>query len=177
MSKAKKVNFEFIDDITTEPYKILATAHKWHQDILGASIALAWRVEQKPDKDGHVVLGKCLKVSDLYKEFAAYDFIIVLNREVWDDPEFTKEKKLALLDHELCHAAPQVDNEGEVYDERGRQVFRCRKHDIEEFYAVVRRHGCYKRDLELFAEEIKKKRAAPLFDAKETAAREARPVN
>lgn len=127
---------------------------------------VAWRKALKPDKDGHLVLGKCVKVSDLQKELAAWDFVIVLNREIWCDVLFTREKKLALIDHELCHAALAEDKDGDPrYDERGRRVFRVRKHDIEEFHAVVSRHGTYKRDLEDFAENLLHKHSAPLFDA------------
>jgi hypothetical protein len=172
----KKVNFKVIEDSASEPYKILAKMRKFHPEVAQACIALAWRIRQKPDKDGHLVLGKCVKVSDLQKEFGKYDFIIVLNREVWEDPEFTDDKRQALMDHELYHAAAAYDDQGEPkYDERQRQVFRCRKHDIEEFQGVVERHGCYKRDLESFAEALLKKQDAPLFqnDPK----RQARQVN
>jgi len=168
MSKGKKVNFELIEDLKSEPYKILATMRKWHDDIAEAAIALAWRTALKPDKDGHLVLGKCLKVSDLYREFAAFDFIILLNREVWEDSGFTVDKKKALMDHELCHAAAVSNDDGAVYDERERRVFRTRKHDIEEFNAIVQRHGCYKHDLEVFAEALLKKRKTPMFDSTES---------
>lgn len=39
-----------------------------------------------------------------------------------------------------------------------------RKHDIEEFRDVVARHGCYKKDLDNFAEALLEKHANPLFD-------------
>jgi Putative phage metallopeptidase len=160
----KKINFEIIEDTDSEPYQILADMRRYHSDVDEAAIALAWRTSLKPDKDGHLILGKCVKVSDLYREFAQYDFIILLNREVWEDGEFTEEKKRALIDHELCHAAGAEDDDGPKYDERGRRVFRTRKHDIEEFRSIVERHGCYKRDLELFAEALTKKRSTPLLD-------------
>lgn len=161
----KKINFELIEDLESEPYRILAEMRRFHEDTKGAAIALAWCKRLKADQDGILVLGKCVKVSDLYREFAAYDFVILLNREVWEDSEFTKEKKRALVDHELCHAAEALDEEGEPkWDERGRRVFRSRKHEIEEFREIVQRHGCYKRDLELFAEALIKKRKTPLFD-------------
>lgn len=173
MRRLKKVNFELIEDLESEPYQILAAMRKFHSDIDEAAIALAWRKNLKPDSDGHLVLGKCVKISDLQKEFAQYDFIILLNREVWEDSEFTEEKKRALIDHELCHAAAVSDDDGAKYDERHRRVFRTRKHDIEEFYAIVHRHGCYKRDLELFAEALMKKRKTPLLDAANAADRAA----
>jgi len=168
MSEAKKINFELIEE-GTEPYSILADMREFHDDIEGAQIALAWNDNLHPDKDLHLVLGKCVKISDLQKEFTAYDFVILLNRDVWEDPEFTIEKKRALVDHELCHAAPQTDKDGEPrLDERDRPVWRTRKHDIEEFHGIVVRHGCYKRDLEVFAEALLKKRKTPLFEEETT---------
>lgn len=160
----KKINYELIPTKTAEPWELLRVAHKWHPELDEAQIALAWRKALKPDKDGHLILGSCVKVSDLNKELKPFDFIILLNQEVWQDPQFTREKKLALLDHELCHAAPVFDAEGhQKEDERSRRVWRTRKHDIEEFKAIVARHGCYKRDLELFAEALLKGRRQPLF--------------
>src|SRR2546430_14270783 len=104
--KPKKINFEIIheNDKRPEPYRILDEARKkWHVDLAEAKIALAWRKNLKADVDGHLMLGKCVKASDLQRELAEYDFVILLNREVWSDPDFTREKKLALVDHELCH--------------------------------------------------------------------------
>lgn len=167
-SKGKKVNFELItrDEVCgQEPYKLLdEIRRKHHEHLADAEIAVAWRKETKPDKDGHVVLGKCVKVAGLYREMLEYDFVIVLNREAWN-LGFSVEQKTALIDHELCHAEVQYDDEtGEIkYDELGRKQYRLRKHDIEEFQAIVQRHGCYKRDLERFAEVLMKKAKNPLF--------------
>ena len=175
--KPKEVNFELIPPKYSEPrgnppsdepepYRILREVrNKDHRDIRDAKIALAWRKNLKPNVDGHLMLGKCVKASDLQKELAEWDFVILLNREVWTDPEFTAAKKKALIDHELCHAAPAMTPDFEnKYDARGRQLFRTRGHDIEEFFAVVQRHGYYKRDLEKFAEALLKKRGTPLFE-------------
>lgn len=165
MAKPKRINYELVPEAQVEPYRLLEQVRrKWHAELVDARIALAWRVRLKADKDGHLLLGRCVKVSDLHREFAEYDFIVVLNREVWDDPEFGKDKKMALLDHELCHAAVVLDKHGDKkVDERGRGVYRMRKHDVEEFRAVVERHGCYKRDLEAFAKALLKKADAPLL--------------
>ena len=66
--------------------------------------------------------------------------------------------KYALIDHEMCHAAPVVNKEGKhKKDERDRYVWRMRDHDIEEFHEIVKRHGIWKRDLEIFAEALLKK--------------------
>jgi hypothetical protein len=129
----------------------------YHEDLIDARIALAWCTSWKPDVDGKVTLGKCKKTSDLDREFADYDFIILIRRSFWRDDRVTNDQRLALLDHELCHAAIKRDPNGEpMEDERGRHVYRVRKHDIEEFTDIVRRHGCYKADLEEFAAALRK---------------------
>lgn len=86
------------------------------------------------------------------------------------------EKKRALVDHELCHAAPVLNKQLEpVYNEAGRAVYRSRKHDIEEFRCIVERHGCYKRDLEEFAKALLAKRETPMLPL-ETKKEKAQPV-
>lgn len=164
MGKPKAVNFELIAP-HTEPYLLLDEIIKAHHDeLMEAGVVLAWRKALKSDVDGRLILGKCIKVSDMHKELVEYDFIILLNKEVWEDPEFTVEKKRALIDHELCHAAPAVDKETDEQktDSRGRLVWRIRKHDIEEFRGIVERHGCYKNDLERFAEALLKSKQPKL---------------
>lgn len=167
MSKApqpKKINYELIQDEKHEAYRLMDQIRaKFHKSIAQARIGVAWRKSLKPDVDGHLILGKCVKASDLSRELAAYDFIILLNREVWQEAEFTEKKKRALIDHELCHAEIALDKKTlePKYDERGRNIWRTKKHDIEEFQAVVERHGCYKRDLENFAKALLEKRAEP----------------
>lgn len=166
MSKPKAIKFELIEE-DSEPYLILNKMRRYHAEIADAVVGLAWRKELKPDKDGHLVLGKCVKATDLQREFANYDFIILLNQEVWESGEFTDEKKCALMDHELCHATVASDEDGEKWDDRGRKVWRTRKHDIEEFHCIIQRHGCYKRDLEHFAELLLKKKRTPLLNQAE----------
>lgn len=166
MPKLKAINFELIDrNEEKEPYAVLEKMRRYHEELAEANIALAWRENLKSDKDGHLILGKCVKASDLQRELVEYDFVILLNREVWEDSAFGMSKKCALMDHELCHAAMARD-EKEIpkRDVRGRQVWRVRKHDIEEFQDIVTRHGCYKADLERFAEALLKKRRTPLLN-------------
>lgn len=157
MGKPKAVNYELLlRKNHSEIYELLDDVRgNYHDELHGAQIALAWRKKLKADIDGRLVLGRCVRASDLQKEFAPYDFVILLNKEIWDNPEFTIEKKTALIDHELCHAAPAEDSAGDPrYDDRGRQVWRVRKHDVEEFRVIVERHGCYKADLEAFAQSL-----------------------
>jgi hypothetical protein len=160
--KAPRVAYRFIrpdSEIGARLYALLqelVTLH--HDEILGARIALAWNLSWSPDVDGRVTLGKCRKVSDLDREVAdvlAYDFVIVLRQEFWDDPLVTAVQRRALLDHELCHCSVKVDEHGDaVVDERGRTVYRLRRHDLEEFSEIADRYGCWKADIEAFARAL-----------------------
>jgi hypothetical protein len=154
----KRVSYELIDPkhetIGKPIYRLLRElVHAHHAHLADARIAIAWCTSWRPDADGRVVLGKCKKASDLDRELANYDFIILLKKSFWQDLQVTAEQRRALLDHELCHAGVKEDERtGEpVHDERGRKVYRLIKHDIEEFASVVERNGVYKRDLEQFA--------------------------
>lgn len=161
-SKLKKVAYRFIrpessmGEVMYALLRQLVGAH--HEDLAQAKIALAWHTAWKPDCDGHVTLGKCRKVSDLEREvneLQPYDFVIILRKDFWDDPCVTDLQRRALLDHELCHASITLDDQGEpLQDERGRTVYRIRRHDLEEFAAIAERYGCWKKDLEQFARSL-----------------------
>lgn len=165
--RPKKVNYTLIRE-KDEPamYEMLAELIAAnHQETLGeANVALAWRVGLKKDPDGLLILGKMKKVTDLDRELHRWDFVIILNREAWQDLDDAQRR--ALVDHECCHGSVARNKDGSVKkNDRGRPVFRLRKHDIEEFREVVERHGLYKHDLESFAAACAEKRKAPLFAA------------
>lgn len=160
MAKPKAIHFKLIDRPPPEGgpraevqmYELLDwLVREWHMDLVEAAIGLAWRIGWKRNTDGLLPAGKAVKASDPQRELHSYDFVILLNREIWESIE--KGQRMALLDHELCHCAPALTADGEQKrDERGRPLWRIRKHhDLEEFQAVVERHGCYTADIEAFA--------------------------
>lgn len=172
MSKTKPVNYRFIDAMSADPVE--EAAHKLldqlvrdhHPDLIDAGIALMWRFGLKPDSDGKITLGTCQKVTDKMKELASadYAFVITLNHTFWTALETSDQQRAALLDHELCHAVLCKDEDGEsIFDDRGRPTYRIRKHDIEEFSAIVARHGCYKSDLEAFAQALASAPKGPML--------------
>jgi hypothetical protein len=157
----KKVSYQLIpreSEYGKGMYRQLVTlVNDHHEDLREARIVLAWCLSWKADIDGHVTIGICRKASDLDRELIPYDLIILLSRTFWQSLDVTDEQRTALLDHELCHATVKIDKTGEpMVDERGRKVFRIRKHDLEEFAAIVERHGLYKRDLEQFAAALRR---------------------
>lgn len=160
--KQKSIAYQFVSPDSEAGQAMYARLQRLvdthHEDVSHANvrIALAWAKSWKPDVDGRLTLGKCKKASDLDRELAAFDYVILINRDWWLHPRTTEAQREALLDHECCHMAITVDKEtGEpLYDDRGRNVFRIRKHTIEEFTEVVDRHGIYKRDVEAFASAV-----------------------
>lgn len=141
-----------------EMYELLYGLVDAHHDELsqcGVRIALAWCTSWRADVDGRLTLGKCVKASELHRELAPFDFCILLNRDFWRNERVTAVQRRALLDHELMHAAVARDENGDLkVDERGRVMYRLRKHDLEEFRDIVARHGCYKSDIEEFMKAV-----------------------
>jgi hypothetical protein len=150
-----------------DPYAILDRLVARHHDHLAkATIGLAWNLGWRCDADGHVKLGKAQKCREADRQAHGLDFIILLNRDVWQQAWFTEAEMEALLDHELSHCGVRESDEGEtILDEKGRPVYRMRKHDIEEFRHIVRRHGCWKSDLVAFVQDAVA-RDRSLFSAK-----------
>lgn len=176
MSKPKNVSYQIInpksgtDDEQDLHALLREIVDEHHEELCDARIALAWNFSWKTDVDGRLILGKCKKASDLDRELAPYDFVIILNEDFWRNPVVTDAQRRVLLDHELCHACRALDDELEpVIDVRGRPVFRIRKHDIEEFTDIVQRHGIYLHDLERFAKALEATKATPLFPETPTA--------
>lgn len=158
--KPKKVSYELIDrsSVPGHPMYALLDELVWahHKELSKARIALAWCTSWNPDADGRVKLGQCKKASDLDRDLHQFDFIILLRKSFWTDDRVTPQQRRALLDHELMHATVKIGKHGEsVEDERGRLVYRTRRHDLEEFTDIVRRYGLYKADLEQFAAALR----------------------
>lgn len=167
--KLKPVNVELLDSGHRLYGVMRDLIAQFHTHLVEARIALAWNLNWSEDHDGRLVLGKCKKASDLEKEFHAHDFVILLNRGVVNSSGWSEAQTRALLDHELSHCGQVIDAKSgdQKQDDRGRLCWRVRKHDIEEFRDVVRRHGCYKSDLEEFAQVLvgqQSERELTLFD-------------
>lgn len=145
-----------------DPYRFLdAMVGDTHDDLAGAKIAIAWMHDVKPDRDGHLVLGKAKKATDLDREFREFDLVILLNAAAWKS--LSEEQRFALMDHELCHCTVALDkNDNPILDERERKCYRMRKHEIEEFHGVVKRHGLYTHTLQ---ELVRVATETPLFPA------------
>ena len=82
------------------------------RNIDRAKVLLAWRDGLKPDVDKVLILGSIRKATetDKYVFGADCDFVIGLNAEAW--PNLSAERQRLVMDHQLYHAAPDVDRNG-----------------------------------------------------------------
>ncbi len=74
-------------------------------------------------------------------------FWIEVARDQWE--YLDDAQRYALLDHELCHCIIEENEDGD-------EVMAMVGHDLEEFRAIVQRHGLWLDDVKSFAEVIKK---------------------
>ena len=61
------------------------------------------------------------------------DYLITVNMDVWE--LLDEDQRIALIDHELCHCLRGDD------DKYGNPTWKIVGHDIEEFFAIIRRRG------------------------------------
>lgn len=96
----------------------------------------------KRKKCDRVRLGSAQKIAGLTAYYAKqsgqkYDFVIVISEGDWKWlPEAHRQ---ALVDHELAHCWRQVDD-------KGRERWTIRGHDVEEFTEIIARHGLWRRE-------------------------------
>lgn len=159
MAKKKQSTYEVIGrEDRPDLYELMdEIVGDHHPELEEARIAIAWRHGWKADADGRCVLGQMKKASELDRQLHQWDFVILLNAEVWTSVEFSEAQQRALLDHELCHGAIARDAEGETrHTPEGQIVYRIRKHTIEEFHEIVERHGQWKGDIQTFVDRAMK---------------------
>jgi hypothetical protein len=115
---------------------------KYHRHLRPARIKYLYR-EGKWSSNKRTTWAKAYKVSERDNFLHGYDFLIVVNREVW----FTLDQKAreALIDHELSHCGIS-DNGWCIWG-----------HDLEDFAAVVRRHGAWSEDVRRYLEAAERR--------------------
>jgi hypothetical protein len=116
---------------------------RFHPHLAQADIAILWRYGWKRCRDGHLKGGEMRLCAEVDRELHGFDFVMALNFKLWS--ELDENCQVAIIDHELCHAQVDSDDEGNVrMDEKGRICYRIKKHDLEEFTSIVGRHGQYR---------------------------------
>lgn len=119
----------------------------FHLHLENVRIEYVWR-DKASARGDKVVLGKARRVSGLNAFLSRMDqendewqdyFVVEIAADTWAGMSAAQRK--ALVDHELAHFG---------INEKGQLVLV--HHDIEEFQAVLQRHGAYKPDLAQFIE-------------------------
>ena len=119
---------------------------QWHDDLRDAQIVFLF-ADKLPKKGGRDVLAKIRKSTPVERCLAGADLILLIVEEEWT--KHAKEWRLALLDHELCHVVAEWDDEGKV-------SYKIVAHDLEEFRAIVERHGEWQDDIRLMRKSMQK---------------------
>lgn len=118
-----------------------------HADLAGVDVIYVWR-DKATKTRGRTVLGKARKVSGLHALLArdladdAPLFVVEIAQDEWI--RLTTKQRYALVDHELSHLRVKIGDDGE-------RDLSVRGHDVEEFRAVIERHGLWKDDVADFA--------------------------
>lgn len=130
---------------------------KHHPNLKILKICYLFRPEAAMSGD-HLIAGMAVRLDDRNWSVHHFDFAIEIAKDVWDDA--TTEFRTALLDHELCHVAIRFDEEDTpMSDEKtGRWKTYLRKHDVEEFDAILDRYGGYHAELRDFLKRQTEKR-------------------
>jgi hypothetical protein len=122
-----------------------------HPDLQDARIGIIFR-ETVAYSRGNPVLGHAQKTPEMMQVYLDFDFVIWIAADAWADMNESRRK--ALIDHLLCHCK-MVEGVATMVG-----------HDIEEFEAIINRHGLWSSNLVRIADTIKQM-AFDLGEAKE----------
>ena len=129
---------------------------KYHQHLIDFSVRLEYVfLDKTPKSKGMEIWGRCRKVSGLNAFLANKQegsdpfFVIEISEPIWDI--LPPECRMALVDHELCHAAAEAAQD-EDDDEADPVKLSVNPHDLEEFCCIVRRHGMWRDNVKSFIE-------------------------
>ncbi len=162
MTQAKYYEAPEVESIANE---LIA---KYHQHLIDFSVKIRYVfVDKTPKSKGKETWGTCRKVSGLnaFLEGVATDgsdpfFVITISEPVWD--VLPDDKRIALVDHELCHAWAEAKQQKDDADddsdlETDNPVkLSVKTHDLEEFSCIVRRHGLWREEIEDFVDAAMK---------------------
>lgn len=136
---------------------------KYHQHLIDFNVRIRYVfVDKTPKAKGKETWGSCRKVSGLnaFLEGETPDgdpfFVITISEQIWD--VLPDDKRIALVDHELCHAYAEVkqqkdDADGDSDMETDNPVkLSVKPHDVEEFGCIIRRHGLWHEDIREFVD-------------------------
>lgn len=84
------------------------------------------------------------------------DYLITVNQDIWEN--LNEAQRIALIDHELCHCLRGDD------DKHGNPKWQTVGHDIEEFFAIIKRHGDWSEDVKRALRAFEESKQVSMFD-------------
>ncbi|MCL6557401.1 MAG: hypothetical protein K6U74_01120 [Firmicutes bacterium] len=96
----------------------------YHQHLASARIKYLFR------EGAWSKAGAATRVNARDKKLHGYDFLIVINKEFYE--QMAPDARRALIDHELSHCGISESGDWKIW-----------KHDVEDFAAVIARHGVW----------------------------------
>lgn len=128
---------------------------KYHSHLEECKVRIDYVfISKTPSKGGKDVWGTCRKITNLNAHLAGEEepfFVITISEPVWN--VLPPDKKIVLVDHELCHAWAEFDDDEDNPDAVKLSIL---PHNVEEFAAIIRRHGLWSEDVKSFVEEALK---------------------
>lgn len=134
---------------------------QYHQHLLENEVRIEYVfIDSIPKRGSKEIWGTMRKVSNLAAYLAGSDddkaasnsdpfFVMTISKPVWD--VLTLDKRRALVDHELCHAYSEND------EEKGIKL-KLEPHDLEEFVEIVKRYGLWREDVKTFVKAATKEK-------------------
>lgn len=111
-----------------------------HKHLANARIAYIF-AKSLPARNGKVPMANARKVPEAQRLLHGYDFVITINEDAW--MLLTQAQREALIDHELSHCGMKQDGSWTIW-----------AHDVEEFAAVIKRHGLWHDGARVFAKAV-----------------------
>jgi predicted metallopeptidase len=141
---------------------------KYHSHLTDFDVRIEYVFSNKtPKKNGKEIWAYVRKISSLNAYLAGTDndpgdfFVMVVSKPVWEI--LPHDKRMPLVDHELCHLwaeADQVDEDEADAIPDDPVKLSTNPHDVEEFSCIVRRWGLWREDVEDFVNAALKKKGA-----------------
>jgi len=138
------------EDITKLAEEIIGEYRKELKDV-----SIVYYCKEKASKKaGKLTLATAKKISPKDNVIHSFDgkpdvvFAIEIAADAWG--QLNDIQKKAVLHHEICHCGFETDDNGNTTPI-------IMPHDIEEFSEVVKEHGYYMKDIQIFVAEILEK--------------------
>jgi hypothetical protein len=133
--------FSYAEDVHKVAARVI---DKWHDGLAEAKIVYLFKNLDSMEKwtsKGKMVMAKTYKAPEQWRFLAECDILVIVNKKAWDFMQ--PKQREALIDHELCHIVKD-------WDKDGNPKYILITHDVEEFAAVIQRHGLWTGDIKTF---------------------------